>query len=74
MDNVYCVVRPKGSVIVSIMWNRADSSYHFVNLTHGHICKCSFPTVEAALEDMDNLKKEGKVISYTKIDTNVTTK
>lgn len=67
MENLYCVVRPENSVIVSIMYNRANNSYHFVNLTHGHICKCAFETVDDAIADMEKLKSQGKIISYHKI-------
>lgn len=72
MENIYCVVRPQDSVIVSIMFNESDNSYHFVNLSYDHICKCAFKTVEDALKDMNKQIKIGKVLSYYKI--NNTTK
>lgn len=37
MNNVYLVIREKDSVIVSIMFNKLDHTYSFVNLTKGHI-------------------------------------
>ena len=72
MENIYCVIRPQDNVIVSIMFNESDNSYHFVNLSHDHICKCAFKTVEDALKDMNEQIKIGKVLSYYKI--NNTTK
>ena len=33
MENIYCVIRPQDNVIVSIMFNESDNSYHFVNLS-----------------------------------------
>lgn len=64
MSNVYFVRRPEDDVVVSVMLNRADNKYHFVNLTKGHICACAFDTVEDALEDMEKLKSEGKILEY----------
>lgn len=42
MNNVYLVQRKNGNVIVSIMRNKSDNTYSFVNLTKGHICSCRF--------------------------------
>ena len=67
MGNLYCVVRNKGNVIVSIMFNRSNNKYHFVNLTHGHICSCEFNTVDDAIEDMRTKKLSGEIISYYEI-------
>lgn len=62
----YIVIRPKDTVIVTIMLSRIDNKYHYVNLTHPHICPCAFDTVEDALKDMDEQIKIGAVISYQK--------
>lgn len=62
----YVVERPKDTVVVSIMFNRADGKYHFVNLTHPHVCPCAFDTVEDALADMDEQIQLGSVIRYHK--------
>lgn len=65
MSNVYFVRRPENDdVVVFVMLNRVDNKYHFVNLTKGHICECAFDTVEDALEDMEKLKNEGKILEY----------
>ena len=44
-----------------------DNKYHFVNITHNHICTCAFNNVQDAINDMDNLKKNGKILDYYKI-------
>ncbi len=67
MKNVYFVEREVGNVIVSIMYDRTDDKYHFVNLTKDHICACGFDSVEDAVNDMEKLKNEGNVINYCKI-------
>lgn len=58
------VERPKGNCIVTIMQNKSDGTYSFVNLTAGHICTCRFDSVEKALEDMEEQKKVGKVTDW----------
>lgn len=63
----WCCIRDKGSVIVTIMYNRANGKYHFVNLTHGHICSCAFDTEEDAIKDMEKQKQESKLIDYKEI-------
>lgn len=68
IDNLYFVRRTKGNVIVSIMYSKTDNKYHFVNLTKSHICHCCFNTVEDAILDMDQLKNEGKIIEYYKME------
>lgn len=37
MNNIYFVKRKSENVIVSIMRNKSDNTYSFVNLTKGHI-------------------------------------
>lgn len=37
MNNIYLVQRKSGNVMVSIMRNKSDNTYSFVNLTKGHI-------------------------------------
>lgn len=61
----WLVERPYDEVIVTIMRNKSDNTFSFVNLTKEHICPCKFSSVEEALQDMDNLIAEGKIIQYT---------
>lgn len=67
MKEMYFVEKDSGSVMVSIMRNRMDNKYHFVNLTKDHICACGFDSVEDAVNDMEKLKNEGIIINYCKI-------
>lgn len=53
MNNIYLVMREKDNVVVSIMLNKSDHTYSFVNLTKGHICTCKFATFEDAIKDME---------------------
>lgn len=70
MEELYFVERKKGNVIVSIMINRADNRFHFVNLTSGHICACAFNSVGEALQDMEFLMKKGNIQNFHKIIAN----
>ena len=67
MENIYLVIRDRGNVIVSIMFNRFNGSYHFVNLTKGHICSCEFETIYDAIDDMQSKKNNGEIIDFIKI-------
>ena len=60
----WIVKRPSDSVIVTIMQNKSDGTYSFVNLTAGHICTCKFASMEAALEDLEECRKRGEVVEY----------
>ena len=68
MENLYLVIRKKGNVVVSIMHNRFDGTYHFVNLTKGHICECGFETVFEAIGDMETKKASGEIIDFIRLD------
>lgn len=67
MNNIYLVQRKSGNVIVSIMRNKSDNTYSFVNLTKNHICPCRFDSVEDALTDMYKKILNGEIISYFKV-------
>ena len=66
MNNIYLVQRKKENVIVSIMRNKSDDTYSFVNLTKGHICSCRFDSVEDAIKDMDKKILNGEIVAYFK--------
>lgn len=68
MNNTYLVTREKDSVIVSIMLNKLDHTYSFVNLTKGHICPCRFATFEDAIKDMEEKKDSGEIVDYVNIE------
>lgn len=68
MNNIYFVQRKSGNVVVSIMRNKSDSTYSFVNLTKGHICSCRFDSVEDAVKDMDEKILNGEIVGYFKLE------
>lgn len=68
MNNIYLVQRKNGNVIVSIMRNKSDNTYSFVNLTKGHICSCRFDSVEDAVKDMDEKILNGEVTGYFELE------
>lgn len=64
----WLVKRPHDEVIVTIMKNKSDASYSFINMTKEHIiCPYRFNSVNDALRDMDRLKDSGKIIDYLKL-------
>lgn len=67
MGNIYLIKRNKGNVVVSIMFNKSDYHYHFVNLTKGHICSCGFESVSDAIKDMEIKKSNGEIIDFIEI-------
>lgn len=64
MNNIYLVQRTNGNVIVSIMRNKSDNTYSFVNLTKGHICPCRFDSIEDAVKDMNEKILNGEIVEY----------
>lgn len=68
MNNIYLVQRKSGNVMVSIMRNKSDNTYSFVNLTKGHICSCRFDSVEDAVKDMDEKILNGEVTGYFELE------
>lgn len=67
MTDLYFVLREKGNVTVSILRDRRDGKYHFVNLTKGHICECGFDTVGEALQDMNHKMENGEIVDYFRL-------
>ena len=63
----YKVIRPNDIVIVTILKNKSDNTYSYVNLTKEHICSYKFTSIQEALKDMDKLIKENKIIKYYEI-------
>lgn len=61
---LYLVERPNGNVVVTILRNKSDNTYSYVNLTKGHICPCRFVSEEEALHDMDQKIKSGEILHY----------
>lgn len=68
MNNIYFVKRKSGNVMVSIMRNKSDNTYSFVNLTKNHICPCRFNSIEDAVKDMDEKILNGEIVGYFKFE------
>lgn len=68
MNNIYLVQRTNGNVIVSVMRNKSDNTYSFVNLTKNHICPCRFNSIEDAVKDMDEKILNGDIVGYLKLE------
>ena len=64
---IYLVERPKDNVLVTIMKNKNDNTYSYINLSKEHICPCRFNSIEDALSDMDNKIKSGEILRYREI-------
>lgn len=61
----YLVERPNENVVVTILKNKSDNTYSYVNLTKEHICPCRFVSEEEALHDMDQKIESGEILCYT---------
>lgn len=64
---IWLVKRQHDKVIVTIMKNKSDGTYSFINLTKEHICPCKFNSINEALKDMDKLKDCGKILNYNEL-------
>lgn len=60
----WLVNRPKDEVVVTIMKNKANDTYSFINLTKEHICPCEFKSIDDALNDMGEKVKNGEINYY----------
>lgn len=63
----WLVERKKDDVIVTILKNKSDNTFSFVNLTKEHICPCKFKSIEDAMEDMNRQIKEGKIKRFIEL-------
>lgn len=64
----WLVKRPNDKIIITIMKNKCDGTYSFINLTKEHICPCKFNSIDDALKDMNRLKDCGKIINYFELE------
>lgn len=53
---------------VLLLRHKNTNKYSYVNLTKGHICSCIFDSIEEAIQDMENRKKQGLLVDYTLIE------
>lgn len=64
----WLVKRPNDKVIITLMKNKCDGTYSFINLTKEHVCPCKFNSIDDALKDMNRLKGCGKIINYFELE------
>lgn len=60
----WLVNRPKDEVVVTVMKNKVDNTYSFINLTKEHICPCKFESIDDALKDIDERVENGEINYY----------
>lgn len=67
---VWSVIKPDNPIptLVTILKNKSDGTYSFVNLTKMHICPCKFESVSEAIADMDRQVKEGIITKYIELE------
>lgn len=66
--NHFRVFKPSGTVDVLILKHKGTNEYSFVNLTKGHICPCWFQSLDEAIADLAQQKKDGKIFDYWILD------
>lgn len=62
--NHFRVFKPSGTVDVLLLKHKETDEYSFVNLTKGHICPCRFRSMEEAILDLAERKKDGRIFNY----------
>lgn len=55
---------------VLLLPHKGTNMYSFVNLSKGHICPCLFPSIDAAIADLDDRQKRGLILGYDIIASN----
>ena len=63
---IYKITRITDIVYVTILKNKIDNTYSFVNLSKEHICPCKF---NDALKDLRQQFEEGKIVIVDEIGT-----
>lgn len=66
---IYKITRITDIVYVTILKNKIDNIYSFVNLSKEHICPCKFKSGNDALKDLRQQFEEGKIIAVDEIGT-----
>ena len=60
----FVVYKENETLDVLLLKYKDSDTYSFVNLTKGHICSCVFNTVEDAIKDIEQRKKDGLLLDY----------
>lgn len=63
------IERPDNIVYCTITYDRKEKGYRFINLTHNHICKRVFKSIDKAMENLLK-QKETDVRLYRLINPN----
>lgn len=66
---IYKITRITDIVYVTILKNKIDNTYSFVNLSKEHICPCKFKSENDALKDLRQQFEEGKIVAVDEIGT-----
>lgn len=66
---IYKITRITDIVYVTILKNKIDNTYSFVNLSKEHICPCKFISENDALKDLRQQFEEGKIVIVDEIGT-----
>ncbi|HAS70601.1 MAG TPA: hypothetical protein DGR27_05225 [Eubacterium sp.] len=66
---IYKITRITDIVYVTILKNKIDNTYSFVNLSKEHICTCKFKSENDALKDLRQQFEEGKIVAVDEIGT-----
>lgn len=49
---------------VLLLPHKGTNMYSFVNLSKDHICPCLFPSIDAAIADLDDRQKRDLILKY----------
>lgn len=66
---IYKITRITDIVYVTILKNKIDNTYSFVNLSKEHICTCKFKSENDALKDLRQQFEEGEIVAVDEIGT-----
>ena len=60
----FCIFKRNETLDVLLLPHKGTNMYSFVNLSKGHICPCLFPSIDAAIADLDDRQKRGLILKY----------
>lgn len=60
----FCIFKRNETLDVLLLPHKGTNMYSFVNLSKGHICPCLFPSIDAAIADLDDRQKRGLILGY----------
>ena len=60
----FCIFKRNETLDVLLLPHKGTNMYSFVNLSKGHICPCLFPSIDAAIADLDDRQKRDLILKY----------